>query len=62
MSLVVCLQPAKMNAQAMPTSWLGRSTRGLHPSGWWSCAQVGSLYVIPTASIHYKLRCLLTWV
>jgi len=28
----------------------------------WSRAQVGGPSVIPTVGIHYKLRCLLTWV
>ena len=31
-------------------------------TAWLSRAQVGGPSVIPTAGIHYKLWCLLTWV
>ena len=34
MPLHVHLQPTKLSdAQALPTSWLGESASGLHPSG-----------------------------
>jgi len=49
--LLVHLQPTKLsNAQALPISWLGGSTRGLQPGGHVHKS------VIPTAGIHYKLR------
>jgi len=57
MPLLTCLQTAKLSdAQALPTSWLGWSTRG--HAQWWH-AQGGSPSVTLTAGIHYKSKCLL---
>jgi len=57
--LLVYLQPTQLSdAQALPTSWLGGSMRGLQPDGHVHKEVVHS--VIPTTGIHYKLRRLQT--
>jgi len=49
------LQPTKLSdAQALPTSWLGGSTRGLQPGGHEHKEAAHLLSLQATAGIHYS--------